>query len=610
MRRRHSMPFGTRLLADGKVRFRLWAPANRRVELMLDHRRLDLEPAGGGWFGGEVEASPGSYYRFQLDGDLVVPDPASRFQPSGVHGPSEVIDPCGYLWQDRAWRGRPWTEAVIYELHVGAFSRAGSYAGIGERLDYLRDLGVTAIELMPLADFPGARNWGYDGVLPFAPARAYGRPEELKALVDAAHARNLMVLLDVVYNHFGPDGNYLYAYASPFFTDRHQTPWGKAIDFSRAAVRDFFIHNVLYWLEEYHLDGLRLDSVHDIIDDSDPEILVELAETVRESAEGRHVHLVLENGANEARYLERTAKGEARWYVAQWNDDFHHAAHAAATGEGDGYYADFAGEPILHLGRCLSEGFAFQGDVSSFFGGVARGESSTHLPLAAFVNFLQNHDQVGNRALGDRLGTLTSPEALAALTVVTLLSPSPPLLFMGQEWCCTQPFLFFCDHHAELAAAVRHGRRQEFARFAQFADPEARGGIPDPNAPATFARSRLRWRGHDHGSRGQWLDLHRRLLQVRREWLIPRLANDRARAASSLVVEPHGLRVSWVLADDTSLHLVANLGPAPADLELPRGRTLAACPAALAKSDRLCAPWSVVVRHDPTVASGLGTIAA
>ena len=605
------MPFGTRLVGDGRARFRLWAPASDRVELSTADGSVDLAPVGDGWFERTVALQVGSTYRFRLDGDLEVPDPASRHQPLGVHGPSELIDPRAYLWHDRAWRGRAWTEAVVYELHVGTFTPEGTFAAAARKLDYLRDLGVTAVELMPVADFPGERNWGYDGVLPFAPARCYGRPEELKALVDAAHARGIMVLLDVVYNHFGPDGNYLYAYAQPFFTARHQTTWGQAIDFSQRPVRDFFVHNALYWLEEFHLDGLRLDAVHAIFDDSTPDILEELAGAVRESVgDHRRVHLVLENGANEARYLERRRHGGPRWYAAQWNDDVHHVMHVLATGEGDGYYADFSGAPLSHLARCLTEGFAFQGDLASLYGGAARGEPSAELPPTAFLAFLQNHDQIGNRALGERLGALTSPEALAALTVVLLVSPSPPMLFMGQEWSCVQPFLFFCDHHAELAAAVARGRRQEFAHFPQFRDARARERIPDPNDPNSMVRSRLDWRALDHPAHAAWLDLHRRLLAVRRNWISPRLADDRARPTIHQLVPPSGLRVTWVLSDETRLHLVANLGDEAIELDLPAGTTLVACPETALETDRALPPWSVVVRHDPSVASGLGTKAA
>ncbi len=312
---------------------------------------------------------PGSRYRFRIDGDLLVPDPASRFQPESVDGPSEVIDPRAFEWADQGWRGRAWEEAILYELHVGAFTERGDFAGVAQRLDHLVALGVTAVELMPVAECPGEFNWGYDGVYPFAPERCYGRPEDLKALVEAAHARGLMLLLDVVYNHFGPQGNHLPRYAEPFFTKRHRTPWGAAIDFEgeqSRTVRDFFIHNALYWLEEYHFDGLRLDAVHAIHDSSKPDILTELAEAVHERLGHREVHLVLENDRNEARRLERDAQGRAPLYSAQWNDDIHHTLHVLLTGERKGYYADYAERPIRQLGRCLATGFAYQGEALGF----------------------------------------------------------------------------------------------------------------------------------------------------------------------------------------------------------------------------------------------------
>ncbi|PYX83975.1 MAG: malto-oligosyltrehalose trehalohydrolase, partial [Acidobacteria bacterium] len=396
-------------------------------------------------------------------------------------------------WQDTKWLGRRWEEAVIYELHVGTFTPEGTFAAVEKRLPYLAELGVTAVELMPVADFPGSRNWGYDGVLPFAPDSRYGRPQDLKHLVQSAHRLGLMIFLDVVYNHFGPEGNYLHAYAPQFFTKRHHTPWGDAINFDgpdNRAVRDFFIENALYWLNEFNFDGLRLDAVHAIVDDSKPDILTELAGRARAQAgPGRHVHLVLENDDNAARYLRRGDR--PNYYDAQWNDDIHHSLHMIITGETDGYYADYAEAPVRHVGRCLTQGFDYQGELSKFRGGQKRGEPSRDLPLSAFVSFLQNHDQIGNRAFGQRLGSITDPRALRAAITVLLLAPSPPLLFMGEEFHAHTPFLFFCDFGGELAQAVTDGRRNEFARFARFSDPATRAQIPDPIAQETFERSKL-----------------------------------------------------------------------------------------------------------------------
>ncbi len=570
MKRSHAMPFGAAPLAGGGVRFRLWAPAQRAVQLCLEGPGgdviLPMQTGPGGWF--ELvsdSAHAGSRYRFLLDGGMRVPDPASRFQPEDVHGPSEVIDPRAWEWSDGGWHGRPWEESVIYELHVGAFTPLGTFAAVEGHLDYLKDLGITAVELMPVADFPGRRNWGYDGVLPFAPDSCYGRPESLKALVQAAHARGLMVLLDVVYNHFGPEGNYLHLYAPPFFTERHHTPWGAAVNFDGEGsrqVRDFFIHNALYWLEEYHFDGLRLDAVHAIVDDSVPDILEELADAVHTGPGAqRHVHLVLENDHNAAHYLRRESDGRPRWYSAQWNDDIHHAAHVLATGETGGYYRDYGDDPVRHLGRCLTEGFAYQGEPSSYRRGAPRGEPSRYLPPTAFVAFLQNHDQVGNRAFGERITRLTSPEALRALSAIMLLAPSPPLLFMGQEFGAVQPFPFFCNLGPDLATAVSEGRRNEFARFPEFSDPEVRARIPDAGAESTFAAAVLDWSSLHRPPHSDWVALHRELLALRRAQIVPRVARTgRAPETGYRTFGGRGLVAHWVLSEGERLVLVANLG--------------------------------------------------
>ena len=507
---RHSMPFGAEVLSDGGVRFRLWAPGAKRVELVLENKSSPMKSAEGWFEHTDPQAGPGALYRYRIDGELLVPDPASRFQPRDVDGPSEVIDPHAFQWTDHAWSGRPWNEAVIYELHVGTFTPHGSYSAVQAKLAELVDLGITAIELMPLSDFAGRRNWGYDGVLPFAPDSAYGRPEELKGLINAAHSAGLMVFLDVVYNHFGPKGNYLHRYAPQFFTDRYKTPWGSAIDFSNDIVRQYFVHNVLYWLGEYRFDGLRFDAVHAIIDESPKHVLDEICETVRAVVPGAR-HLVLENDANQARFI-----GPGR-YTAQWNDDSHHAYHVLATGESDGYYVAYADDPARRLARCLAEGFAYQGEISPF-NNEPRGEPSAHLPASCFVDFLQNHDQIGNRAFGERLISLSNEQALKALTAIQLLAPSPPLLFMGEEWGCRQPFLFFCDFEGELGEAIRNGRREEFARFAAFRDPAVRERIPDPLAESTFRQCVLDWGKRD----AAWLEHYKELLQLRQRAIAPR----------------------------------------------------------------------------------------
>jgi maltooligosyltrehalose trehalohydrolase len=563
-RRAHRMPFGAEVREDGTTRFRLWSPGAQRVELWLEEpeRSIPMPRDAGGWAEHVTSnAPPGTRYRYRIDGEVLVPDPAARFQPGDVHGASEVVDPLAYAWADAEWAGLPPERLVFYELHTGTVTSAGTFRGVIEKLDHLRTLGVTAVELLPVADFPGRWGWGYDGVLFFAPESTYGRPEDLKALVDACHARGLAIFLDVVYNHFGPEGNYLHRYAPDFFSPRHRTLWGDGINYDgagSAVVRAFVIHNALYWLEEFHLDGLRLDAVNAIVDESPTHLLVELARAVADGpARERHVHLVLENGANQSRYLRRE-KGRRPLYQAQWNDDLHHALHVLLTGEAGGYYEDYE-PPLPHLARTLTEGFAFQGEHSRFRG-AARGEPSTDLPPTAFVGFLQNHDQIGNRALGERIGALAPPAAVRAATAVLLLSPAPPLLFMGQEWAAPEPFLFFSDLGPDLAPHVAEGRRREFARFPEFASEATRARIPDPQAEATLRRSRLDWRARDEAPGKEWLALHRELLRLRAEAIVPLLVGEPLPGAGGKTLGETALEVSWVFAAGT-LRLVANLGP-------------------------------------------------
>jgi malto-oligosyltrehalose trehalohydrolase len=555
---------GARLLPGG-VGFRLWAPAAQRVDVVIGGNFHSMQEQGQGWFEALVpSARAGTLYRYRIDGRQLVPDPASRFQPQDVDGPSEVIDPASFRWKG-TWNGRPWREAVIYELHVGTFTPQGTYAGVAQKLDRLKETGITAIELMPLSDFAGRRNWGYDGVLPFAPDSAYGRPEDLKALVQAAHDAGLMIFLDVVYNHFGPQGNYLGLYAPQFFTDRHQTPWGAAINYAQPEVRRYFIDNALYWLGEYRFDGLRFDAVHAIFDDSPVHFLDELSQRVR-ARHGNARHLVLENDANQSRFI-----GPGR-YDAQWNDDSHHGYHVLATGETDGYYVAYADAPAKHLARCLAEGFAYQGEVSPF-SRERRGEPSAHLPPSCFVDFLQNHDQIGNRAFGERLTQLASKKVLFSLAAIQLLAPSPPLIYMGEEWGCRQPFLFFCDFAGELGEAVRKGRREEFKRFAAFKDPKVREKIPDPLAESTFRASTLDWTKADES----WRAHYRELLALRQKEIVPldcgpgryRMLGERA------------FEVTW-----GRLTLVANCGEPAVSLPAPAGRTIWS-------SGRPGDPWSV-----------------
>jgi maltooligosyltrehalose trehalohydrolase len=575
MKRIHTMPFGASLVDGGGVLFRYWAPGLTRIELEREGAEgtLPMLPYGDGWHHLEVpEAAAGDRYRFKLPDGLRVPDPASRRNPDDVHGASEVVDPRSYHWNDSTWRGRPWHEAVIYELHIGTFTPEGTFAAAKARLAELAELGFTVIEVMPVADFPGQRGWGYDGVLLFAPDAVYGTPDELKAFVDEAHALGLMVLLDVVYNHFGPEGNYLHAGSPAFFNPAHQTPWGAAINYDgelARTVRDFFVHNALYWVEEFRFDGLRMDAVHAIRDDSDTDIVQEICAALRDGpGRERQIHIVLENDANGSHYLERDADNRPICATAQWNDDLHHAAHVLVTSERDGYYADYADDAIDSFGVALAQGFVYQGQPSPFRNGEHRGEPSAHLPLAAFVSFLQTHDQVGNRAFGDRISMLADPVLLRAAYACLLLSPHAPMLFMGEEYGASTPFLYFCDFGPELAAAVSEGRRAEFGGFAAFKDEAARARIPDPNAESTFAASKLRWDERADGAHAELLAHVRDLLTLRRERLMPRLAAHRT--GGQHWRDGEALRVRWEVGGATpgrfaQLNLVANFGTTPVD---------------------------------------------
>ncbi|MEP5513417.1 MAG: malto-oligosyltrehalose trehalohydrolase [Bauldia litoralis] len=576
-RRAHTMPFGAELRAEGGVRFRIWAPTQATMTLTVEGRGdpVPMTALADGWHECVVDdLGAGARYRFGLADGNAVPDAASRHQPNDVHGPSEVIDPRGYAWGDGAWRGRPWEEAVLYELHVGAFTPEGTFRAAIDRLDDLVALGITAIELMPIADFPGARNWGYDGVCLFAPDASYGRPDDPKALVDAAHARGLMVLLDVVYNHFGPEGNYLGAYAAPFFTNRHETPWGAAINFASPTVRDFTIHNALYWLEEYHFDGLRLDAVQAIMDDSEQHLLEELAERVRDHLGGeRAIHLILENEENLASLLERDAAGRPEHYTAQWNDDVHHVLHTAATGEDAGYYADYAGD-TRQLARALAEGFSFQGEMMPYRGSP-RGEASRHLPPTAFVSFIQNHDQIGNRAFGERLTTIAPAHVVRLVAAMYLLAPQIPMLFMGEEWGASQPFPFFCDFGPALAEAVRNGRRAEFARFPEFRDAATREQIPDPIGEGTYLAAKLGWDDRRRAPHDEWLAWYQRLLALRHAEIVPRLAGIGGHAGEHAIVGEGGVAVTWRMGDGSRLNLLANPSEGPlSGVATPAGRRL------------------------------------
>ena len=545
--------FGSTRLVDGSVRFRLWAPGQETVSVALEAGELlPMHRSSDGWFEATAPVlEDGTRYRYRLSDGLLVPDPASRGQAPDVHDAS-VVTSTDFPWVHSEWRGRPWTEVVLYEVHAGA---AGGFRKIKDDLPRLKKLGVTAIELMPVNDFPGKRNWGYDGVLPYAPDSEYGSAHDLKDLVDAAHGLGLMMFLDVVYNHFGPDGNYLHAYAPQFFRDDVQTPWGPAIDFRRREVRDFFTCNVLMWLMEYRFDGLRFDAVHAI---QEQDWVQEMAALVRAKVgTERHVHLVLEHH-NAAGHLKAAVD-------AQWNDDGHNVLHVLLTGEDGGYYADYADDPAVKLARVLAEGWVYQGEHSPYLQ-AARGEPSAELPPYAHVLFLQNHDQIGNRALGERLTTLTSKAALEAAIALQILCPQIPLLFMGEETASETPFLFFTDHHDDLAVAVREGRRREFAGFAEFADPDKRERIPDPNAPETFARS------VPHAESEDRFALYRQLIDLRMKEIVIRLPGTASLGAD--VIGPKAVLAKWRLGDGSKLTIITNLGTDPISFQTPAGRLL------------------------------------
>ena len=567
----YELPFGATVEADGSVRFGVWAPAKQAGYLKIlgqngeGDQLIAMERDQNGWFHLITrDARPGSLYKYDFGDDIDYPDPASRRQPQGIHGPSEVIDSNAYDWQHNEWRGRPWNEAAIYELHVGTFSDSGNYQGVIDRLDYLQQLGITAIELMPLAEGPGKRSWGYDGAYLYAPDTSYGTPDDLKRLIDAAHERGLQVFLDVVYNHFGPEGTYLNAYASHFFTDKHKTPWGAAINFDQEGsenVRQFYWHNALYWLKEYRFDGLRCDAVHAIVDDSETHIFEEIAIRVDDLAmrQNRHIHIIAENENNVAHLLERTDQNRPKRFTAQWNDDFHHNMHVILTGEKDAYYVDYADKPHERLARCLAEGFAYQGEESVFRDGKTRGENTENIPMSAFVNFLQNHDQAGNRPFGERLIVLTEEAPMRACVAVQLLGPSPPMVFMGEEWGSRQPFPYFCDFGPELSTLVREGRIKDFAVGEKFQDKSQLEKIPDPTDEATFKSAVLDWNIADQDVHRAWMDYYRLLLTVRAKEVVP-LIDHLARAHGEAKVDGTVIYANWPVSGNGAITMQANLG--------------------------------------------------
>jgi len=570
--------WGAELVAENVARFRLWATGQQRVTLRLNGNDLEMIPSGDGWFEREVSGvAPGTEYNFVLADGRVVPDPASRAQKADVNGPSLVIDPEQYRWQNTQWRGRPWEEAVVYEMHIGTFTPQGTFRAAMEKLPYLAELGITMLEVLPVSQFGGNRGWGYDGVLLYAPHSAYGTPDDFKAFIDAAHGHGLSVVLDIVLNHFGPEGNYLPLLAPDFFHKERHTPWGAGIAYDVDAARRYIAEAPLYWLQEYRLDGLRFDAIDQIEDSSEKHVLIEIAERIRADITDRPIHLTTEDCRNVTFLHPRNEDGSVPLFTGEWNDDFHNAIHVLATGETHAYYQDFADEPEKRVARVLAEGFAYQGEISPQ-SGDARGVDSKNQPPVAFVDFIQNHDQVGNRAQGERLITLAGAARTRVLLATLLLSPHIPLLFMGEEYGETNPFLFFTDFHGDLAKAVREGRAKEFDGHAGHEGES----VPDPNEESTFTRSKLDWHKPDEEEGEAWLALTRKLLALRQRYLVPLLATAGGQSGRVLATAPGFLAVSWRFPKGT-LSLALNIGEQPQTLPEMPGETLFAWPQAAEK---------------------------
>jgi maltooligosyltrehalose trehalohydrolase len=559
---------------------RVWAPRARRVELQLADQRLSMRPAGGGWFEAPAPLAPGTDYRFRLDGGEPLPDPRSPWQPQGPDGPSRTVDHSAFSWSDRGWNGLRLADAIVYELHVGTFSPQGTFAGVIPHIDHLLQLGVSAVELMPVAEFSGRRNWGYDGVDLYAPHHAYGGPEGLKSLVDALHARGLAVILDVVYNHLGPIGNYLDRFG-PYLTDRYRTPWGAALNLDGPEsdeVRAFLIDNALMWLRDYHLDGLRLDAVHAIFDTSAIHFLEELRTRVvaLEREDGRRRVVIAESDLNDPRLVREASIGGFE-LDAQWSDDFHHALHALLTGERGGYYQDFG--RFEDLARALRQGYVFDGRYSSFRR-RRHGRSPAGVAASRFLGYLQNHDQVGNRARGDRISSLVSVERLEIGAALVLTAPFIPLLFMGEEWGASTPFPFFIDHQdPAIARAASQGRLAEFAALGW--DPAQ---IPDPQAPATFAAARLRWEERGRSPQAEILAWYRALIDLRRR--NPALRDGRF----DRVEVGYDQEAGWLTLRRGPVLLACNLGDRALRLPAPDGPLALSCGGARVEDGRVLLP--------------------
>ncbi|ENG2945963.1 malto-oligosyltrehalose trehalohydrolase [Enterobacter cloacae] len=578
--------WGAEFISGDVVRFRVWAEGQQQLTLRLAERDLPMTAVGNGWFQIDVPGvTHGTEYQFVLQDGMAVPDPASRAQKGDVNGPSVVIDPGRYQPINPDWAGRPWEETVIYELHIGTFTPQGTFRAAIDKLPYLAELGITQLEVMPVSQFGGSRGWGYDGVLLYAPHSAYGTPEDFHAFIDAAHGLGLSVVLDIVLNHFGPEGNYLPLLSPAFFDAQRMTPWGNGIAYEREPVRHYILDAPLFWLTEYRLDGLRFDAIDQIKDTASKHILQQIAETIREALPDRHIHLTTEDSRNVIFLHPRDEKGATPLFTAEWNDDFHNAAHVFATGETHAYYQDFAFEPEKKFARALAEGFVYQGEVSLQTGHSRGVECHTQLPTF-FVDFIQNHDQTGNRAQGERLITLAGADKTRVLLAALLLSPHIPLLFMGEEYGETNPFLFFTDFHGDLAKAVREGRAKEFTGHSGHD-----GDVPDPNDEQTFARSKLDWHNVTTAQGKSWLRFTRSLLVLRHRYLVPLLRPGGTVEGKIVKTAPGMVAVSWSFPTGT-LSLALNIGNKPVDVPALAGETLFSWPEAA----EVLAPNSIVVR--------------
>ncbi len=562
------LPVGAEVLPEGGVHFRVWAPKRKKVEVVIEgsrgvesesaQRSVELEPEPSGYFSGVVRsATAGTLYRYRLDGGDSFPDPASRFQPEGPHGPSQVISPSTFPWTDHEWKGVRIEGQVIYEIHIGTFTREGTWEGAARELKELADLGVTVIEVMPVHEFPGRFGWGYDGVDLFAPMHLYGEADDFRRFVDKAHALKLAVILDVVYNHLGPDGNYVRQYSDHYLTARHVTDWGEAVNFydeHSEPVREFFIANAGYWIDEFHLDGLRLDATQNIYDESEDHIIAAIVRKARAAAGPRSIITVGENEPQNA-LLVRPPEQGGYGLDALWNDDFHHSAVVALTGHNPAYYTDYHGDPQEFI-SALKWGFLYQGQRYKWQK-KRRGTASLDLKPASFVTFIENHDQTANSGRGHRLHRLTSPGRYRAMTALVLLGPGTPMLFQGQEFAASNPFLFFADHKHDLGKLVRNGRREFLEQFSNLALPEMQAILADPGDPETFNQSKLDF--SDRERHREIYLMHRDLLKLRRE--TPAFRSQRPRGIDGAVLahDAFVLRYFGEAADDVLL--VVNFGP-------------------------------------------------